>query len=189
MKDIAATYRDRFNRVRASEVARISKLYPEVKNNSSSLGVGMFQMHTLTTPIIEVAEDGQTAKGMWYTPGMVGGVDRDGRLRNEWLWEKYAVDFIKEDGQWKFWHILVSTDFGGPLGKDLNKDAVTGAVQGAEGAQQAQEPSLPKTVVKVAGKVYGPTRVPVLYPPMPVPYKTFSETFSYGPDIPAYPER
>jgi hypothetical protein len=170
------------------EVSRIHKLFPdEVKDDPSSSGVGMFQMHTLTTPIIEVAEDGKTAKGMWYTPGMVGGVGQDGKMNNEWMWEKYAVDFIKEDGQWKFWHILVSTDFGVGFTKDLNKDARKDAVQGVEGAQAVAQEQNPKDVKKVVGVIYSATKVPALYPPMPVPYKTFSETFSYGPDVPAWP--
>ena len=31
--------------------------------------VGSMHMHTLTTPVIEVAEDGKTAKAVWISPG------------------------------------------------------------------------------------------------------------------------
>ena len=34
---------------------------------------GEGQMHTLTTPLIEIAGDGQTAQAMWYTPGYICG--------------------------------------------------------------------------------------------------------------------
>jgi hypothetical protein len=50
-------------------------------------------MHTLTTPIIEVAGDGKTAKGMWYSPGQVTEVGQDGKPMAMWMWEKYGADF------------------------------------------------------------------------------------------------
>jgi hypothetical protein len=46
---------------------------------------GAFQFHTLTSPIIVIADDRKTAKGVWYTPGMVGGY-RGG----SWLWSATA---------------------------------------------------------------------------------------------------
>jgi hypothetical protein len=49
----------------------LSKIDPSVKNVPENLGAGTeWVMHTSTTPVIEVAGDGQTAKGIWYSPGM-----------------------------------------------------------------------------------------------------------------------
>jgi hypothetical protein len=192
MEKIKAVYETRFNQTRAKDAARIAKLFPDqVKGDESSWGVGMMQMHTLTTPIIEIAGDGQTAKGMWYTPGVIGSVDQNGKVSNSWIWEKYAVDFIKEDGKWKFWHILVSTDFSVGFAKTLGDEPGRNvAPQGAEGAlKQAQPASVPKDVPKVIGKTFSATRVATVYPPMPEPYETFSKTFSYGPEIAAWPEQ
>ena len=67
---------------------------------------GRMFMHTLTTPIIEVAGDGKTAKGLWISPGHETKII-DGKLQPYWAWCKYGVDFIKEDGEWKFWHVQV----------------------------------------------------------------------------------
>lgn len=52
--------------------------------------------HPLTTPVIQVAKDGKTAKALWWSPGME---------RGGWAYGKYAVDFVKEDGVWKIWHL------------------------------------------------------------------------------------
>jgi len=50
---------------------KISKIYPEIKNVPENLRAGSgYTIHTQTTPIIEVAGDGKTAKGMWYSPGI-----------------------------------------------------------------------------------------------------------------------
>ena len=63
---------------------------------------GETQVHTLTTPLIEIAGDGQTAQAMWYTPGYIcghgGPMDPDDApLDGQWMYERYAIDFIKED--------------------------------------------------------------------------------------------
>jgi len=78
-----------------------------------------FQFHSITSGVVEVAGDRKTAKGVWYTPGAIGGA---GGLMG--LWERYGVDFVNENGEWKIWHLHVYTDFGyslksgsgGPMG-------------------------------------------------------------------------
>lgn len=72
-------------------------------------GVGQLLLHVTTTAIIEVAEDGQTAKGFWYSPGMIA---ETGQNANS-IWEAYGCDFVKEDGEWKIWHLHMFTDFMG----------------------------------------------------------------------------
>jgi len=91
---------------RKKNLEMVSKLYPEIENVKENEGIGSMIMHTLTTPIIEVAGDGRTAKGMWYSPGQVTEIGSDGKPIAMWMWEKYGVDFVKEGGKWKLWHIL-----------------------------------------------------------------------------------
>ena len=73
---------------------------------------GMFNEHLLTTPLIEVAADGQTAKAVWMSPGAE---TRRAVPQNDieaiWIWGKYAVDFIKQNGKWKMWHFTITQDF------------------------------------------------------------------------------
>ena len=77
---------------------------------------GAVMMHEMDTEVIEVAEDGKTAKGAWLSPGhetyvdgQVPGMKKEegsGQAHAEWCWGKYAVDFIKDDnGEWKIWHM------------------------------------------------------------------------------------
>ena len=59
----------------------------------------------LSTPILEVAGDGETAKGLWLCPG------EGAMLRGEqdpmaiWMWGTLAADFKLVDGEWKIWHV------------------------------------------------------------------------------------
>ncbi|KAI8414079.1 hypothetical protein FOFC_07370 [Fusarium oxysporum] len=85
---------------------------------------GKLILHETTTPLIEVAGDGETAKGFWLMAGVESGLadpknvgtmpeflyepedkNVDGkRVWTHWVWCHYALDFLKQDGQWKIWH-------------------------------------------------------------------------------------
>ena len=67
--------------------------------------IGTMFIHTLATPYIEVAGDGQTAKGIWHSPGFETQVDKEKVPHGFWCWGSYSVDFIKENGVWKIWHM------------------------------------------------------------------------------------
>lgn len=67
---------------------------------------GIMLIHYLTTPFIEVAQDGQTARGLWWSPG-IETVKRTPESEPEavWCFGAYANDFILENGVWKIWHM------------------------------------------------------------------------------------
>jgi hypothetical protein len=93
------------------KLEEVSKTYPAIKNTQENIGVGyMYFMHTNLTPVIEVAGDGKTAKGIWYSLGvsMSPDIDSSGKVsvRGHWQPEKYAVDFVKEGDRWKIWHFV-----------------------------------------------------------------------------------
>lgn len=67
--------------------------------------VGMMAVHLMTNCVIEVAGDGQTAKGVWTAGGLVASTDEKTKKPSAmWEWNRYGTDFIKEDGKWCFWH-------------------------------------------------------------------------------------
>ena len=86
---------------------------------------GKLILHYTTTPSIEVAEDGETAKGFWLMAGVESGtaepehlgkmpeflyepesmnVEGGKRVWAHWVWCQYAVGFLKQDDQWRVWH-------------------------------------------------------------------------------------
>jgi hypothetical protein len=175
---IKQVYGDMNEKNRKRNLERVSRLHPEVANVKENEGVGSLIMHTLTTPIIEIAGDGKTAKAMWYSPGQVTEVGADGRPMAMWMWEKYGVDFAKEDGKWKLWHIHMYTDFAVPPGKSWVDPASKSDFSFGDTVERP--PEMNADVEQVTYQEWSPTTVPHLVP-MPVPYYTFSETFSYGP--------
>ena len=137
------------------------KLFPELadKKDSEIWGVGTAMVHTISTPVIELAEDEKTAKGMFYSMGACTEIDREKGPKAYWVWEKYAVDFVKEADGWKIWHMVIMTDFKTPVGQNWASVnlAPTGAYYSA----------------------YTPEITPQEGVPVPKPYSTFAETFSY----------
>ena len=175
---IKQCYGELNERNRKKKLEIVSGLYPEIENVKENEGVGSLIMHTLTTPIIEVAGDGKTAKGMWYSPGQVTEIGSDGKPLAMWMWEKYGVDFVKEDGKWKLWHIHMYTDFAVPPGNSWIDPSTRSDFSFGDTVERP--PEMKPDIEKVTYKEWSPTTVPQMIP-MPEPYYTFSETFSYGP--------
>jgi hypothetical protein len=63
-------------------------------------------LHYFTQPIIEVADDGQTATGEYYLWELAKAVQEDGSPdQDTWIGGWYESTFRKESGAWKFTHI------------------------------------------------------------------------------------
>ena len=188
--DSLKVYYDDINRkMQAGDLKHLATLNPAIKDVPENRGIGNNAIHLLTTPIIEIAGDGRTAKGMWYTPGIIMSTS-DGKTPTAfWIWERYGVDFIREDGHWAFLHVQVNTDFMNPMGSPMQLQREDAAAMGSEGAPKsaAPGPNMPEglkipgpDVPKQLYREFGATRVPVLVPALPEPYETLSKTFEYA---------
>ena len=60
--------------------------------------------HDINTPVIEVAADCATARGVWISPGIATANMPAGK-KGLWAWVKYDCDFIREAGGWRIWHM------------------------------------------------------------------------------------
>ena len=154
----------------ANETMR--KLFPEElgdKSDEEIWAVGSNTVLNFTTPLIEVAFDGQTAKGMWYVYGSTTEVYSTGP-KAAWNFGRCAVDFVKEDGVWKIWHMTMFTDIQCPVGGNWGKDKM----YPHEGVE------IPEPTVKEHYYTgYGEDFLSLVEPALPEPYDTFVNTFSY----------
>jgi hypothetical protein len=126
----------------------------------------MFE-HQLTTPVIQVAADGRTAKGLWFSPGHETTADANGNLDPNWCWGKFGADFIKEDGQWKIWHYHWYDTFMIPYDKSWveTPQPAPDAIQTPPGIVPDQPPTSRST--------YWPDQVRRPIPEYPEPYETW----------------
>jgi len=199
-----------------------SKGTPGVRSQYSNLGVytdwdkivsyhqgrpnpaGKLLFHYVTTPVIEVAGDGQTAKGLWIVNGLESGLVSPDNAKNmpAWMFEnemiqgkkvwmhnvylKYGVDFIKQDGTWKIWHFhcfeIARAPYGMgwiPFAAAAQDDAFN--VDLMYIGEDGKPVFMPKVdgPAKVMSNTYRTDTPQRLEARPPEPYRTFSETFEY----------
>ncbi len=159
----------------------LQKKFPEQLGKLSDdelYGVGPFKVRPLASPVIEVAGDEQTAKGLWHCLGAYNEVGTAGPVAY-WTWGYFAVDFVYEDDQWKIWHMQYVNDI----------DCICGQ---SWGKPQKPYPDLPEfaplkdfkypdyTKKVNLREYYTPTRPLTRTPEIPQPYDTFADTFTYA---------
>ena len=148
------------------------------KSDDELYGIGPFQVKPLTAPVIEVAEDGETAKGLWICLGCSAEVTTRGPEAN-WTWGYFAGDFVYENDDWKIWHLQYLNDVDSLCGQSWGKAVTPYAEDPAfEALRDFGMPAY--TVAESIRPLYAADRPLIPAPRIPEPYRTFSETFSYG---------
>ncbi|MCD8145101.1 MAG: nuclear transport factor 2 family protein [Oscillospiraceae bacterium] len=164
----------------AAKAPLMKSLFPRQlgeKSDDEVYGAGEHYPRPLTSPLVEVAADGQTAKGLWQVMGADNNITEYGPL-STWSWGYVAADFVLEDDEWKIWHLVEFTELASPVACSWVKGNPY-PVQDAYASLADQ--TLPAPTVKAdLYEVYSPERAYTAPPRMPEPYDTFAETFSYG---------
>ncbi len=159
----------------------IQKLFPKElgdKTEEELYGVGMISYVPFESQLIEIADDGQTAKGIWNVRGSTCKLTQGGPVAN-WIFGWAAVDFVLEDEEWKILNLLLVYNIDHQSGvKFCEEEKVFETVPGLEPMADFKlpEPNVPMTVMET----YYPDRPKTRSPRLPEPYTTFAETFSYG---------
>jgi len=140
--------------------------------------IGNMPIHPITTPVIVVAGDGKTAKGVWIGTGFVAMSHKDEKTGKRvpaasWEWDKYGVDFIKEDGKWKFWHFHIYRIFRSGWNEPWEKQFEKGEPKFT--FPEGGAPNGPA----VDDNPYRPDTIQELKPVPPVPYEKWEDTFMY----------
>lgn len=139
---------------------------------------GMLTEHATTTPLVEIAEDGHTAKGVWISPGHETFAAPGAPTLPFWSWGRYGIDFVKIDGQWKFWHFHIYTTFRTPYSINWVDNSVgPRAIAFAEGETPPGMPAPTRPVT--ANAPYHPDRAPRLLPEPPRPFASFDHVRSF----------
>ena len=149
------------------------------KSDEEIFGVGLMELKSISNCVIEVAEDGESAKGFCCLFGYNTTVDTRGPISN-WILGTVCMDFVYENGQWRILHMQYLEDINRPAGSDWGKKELPvfpdlpefETLRGLE----PPKPNVPCTL----HESYSGTRAKTQMPRLPEPYQTFAETFSYG---------
>jgi hypothetical protein len=165
---------------------------------------GKLTFHYTTTPLIEVAADGQTAKGLWVMSGVESGLTDPVAAQSapDFMYEKtmvdgkrvwmhtvlvkYGIDFLKQDGQWRIWHFHCFEIARSPHGigwipfaaQSENNPFSDDLMYFGENGKAVFMPK-PDAPVTMRNNPYRTDTGQTLDAPPPVPYRTFADTFSY----------
>jgi len=153
-----------------------------IKRAAEKLPDGVMHQHAFMSPIIEVAGDDQTAKGVWDSPGID---TASGNSMANWAWVRYAIDFKKINGEWKIWHMSVLPVWRAAYGESWSNMVTTdshGKMTGGAGA--APTVAIPAAAPKAAPgpakwRYSGVGATPQLPAKLPVPYYTFDPKDAY----------
>lgn len=138
---------------------------------------GNLLIHYLATPMIEVAADGRSARGVWRSPGVEAVRPADGgKPVPLWSFGAYAVDFVYLDGQWKIRHLHWFRTI-----KSSHAEGWVDDLSMAFGGKLADSPNLQPGTYH---NPYTPDAVQEPVPPCPQPYKTYD-----GPDWAVRPQQ
>ncbi|MCD7846252.1 MAG: nuclear transport factor 2 family protein [Oscillospiraceae bacterium] len=141
-------------------------------------GLGSMDVYSLSTDLVTIAEDEQTAKGMWTCAGQKVEYSAAGPY-GQWFFGIFAVDFINENNSWKIWHMQYLEEIKTPQGKTWWEEAQTEVSIPDFAPLKSKVPPSPDVEVCLC-EYYGSKRPFPKYPLPPEQYSTFSETFSYG---------
>lgn len=131
---------------------------------------GQMHLHLITTPIIEIAGDRQTAQAIWLSPGAESA---PGKMEDSWCWVKYGIDFIREDEKWKFWHFHMYRIFTVPY----NKSWADVEYEAARYLPESIRPHRPNSY----RWEYSRESTFEIVPHIPEPYEHWDDTMSYVP--------
>ena len=148
--------------------------------------VGQMHIHPISTPVLEVAGDGRTARGVWMSDG-IEAVIRDGSPKGTNIWLKYCVDFKMVNGEWKIWHLNTYPVFWQVYDQpwQSGEPNMLGGKLAAPGGKaapvippeaEAFKPDRPNN--NLAKAMYKPSTVQTLQPVPPTPYDTWDDSMS-----------
>lgn len=121
----------------------------------------------LTTPMIEVADDAKTAKGLWWCPG-ISSVHANEETKALWCWGMTGADFLFDGKQWKVWHLHYF--------RLIRCDYKKGWVEDTSMINRLNTPLHPLSKPSTYHNPYSPLSIREGIPACPRPYASYEES-------------
>ncbi len=176
MDSLQKNYAGRQHELALSRLQAYHDADPGIAVTEENLGLGYGAVHTVNTGHVVIAYDGATARGLFYDVYERTVGKPDGSCETIVVCGPLACDFLKEDGEWKIWHLFQGADHVFTVGEAYASVPIPRPDETNPVAQEFGTPDVP---MKTYDPDYGWADN---YPPMPEPYFTFDEKESYGPE-------
>ncbi len=140
----------------------VKRFWTEVFSGKRNKSAGWLALHVTVNPVIEINKARNRAKGLWHSHGWVSMVE-GGQSKQFLCMGKYDVEYVKEDGQWKFLDFAYRLTYMCPYEKGWVDEPVGASIAGSP----FNAPDKPTTY----HMPYSKYRINVFQPPPPKPYK------------------
>jgi len=143
-------------------IESITRFWNTVFSEKKHMTAGFLALHMTVNPVIEINREGTMARGVWHSHGYAS-MGAGGPLKQFLCLGKYDMEYVKEDGQWKFFKFAYRLTFMCPYEKGWVEEPVGGSIAGSP----ENNPDKPTTY----HMPYSRYRINVMQPPPPEPYK------------------
>lgn len=141
----------------------ITRFWNEVFDvNRMHRSPGFLAIHMTVNPVIEINRKGTEAKGLWHSHGVASMGGGAGPVRQFLCLGKYDMEYMKEDGQWKFYKFNYRLTFMCPYENGWVDEPVSASIAG----NPLNRPDRPTTY----HMPYSRYRINIMEPPPPEPY-------------------
>lgn len=171
-------YYSHFARVTEATDKIMQALFPE--QTKTGRGFGYLELKALSTDLIEVSGDRETAKAMWNSAGQKAVYTAAGPV-TYLTYGTFAGDFVREEGLWKLWHLRYLEEISHPQGEKWWEKPTEKPEMPEFAALSALYPPEPD-ITEILFEGYAPQRPLAMLPKLPETYESFHETFTYGPE-------
>ena len=133
-------------------------------------GPGYRVHNVISSPVVEISGDGQTAQGIWMAHTFMSQMNADGSASPSFGLAKYGDEFFKENDVWKMWH---------------RRDYVDSMLPCNMLEELPFENNIPvvdmgiKTIAQKGDMIYHPYSCTYREPAIPQPYETWDPAQSY----------
>lgn len=158
--------------MRKHKLELIHSYYPEIEVCKENEGMGDMVAKGASTPYVVIAEDGQSAKALYMTPGNCTEVGLDCRPKVAHMHEKLGIIAVRDDDDvWRILKLRTYVEFVTSLPSELLERT---ASPRTFDMTNAREHNLPSKGYH-ASSAYSIFKKADYYPPMPEAYDTWSE--------------
>ncbi len=160
-------------KMRAEKLRLVHTHFPEVAIAPENDGAGDMVSKLSTNPYVEIAADGASARGVWFSPGICSEIGPDGGIKATYFQEKIGLDFIREsDGCWKILRLNLFPEIIRPIPRSAFPEEAYVCTYDQLGDGKAETAAW-------GSPAYSLTTVADFYPPLPKPYDTWEDVQSF----------
>ena len=177
LDEVARHYVVDYDEYMKANLQRFREEAPEGQFGEQDYGVGMMSFHVSNTPLVILAGDGRTARYLGYDTGCQAQGHPDDTCSGQHILSLELAELIKEDGQWKIWHLVEEHDHCMEVGEAYAEKPIL-REKGNSVYEQVEfgDPTIKRDVYD---PLYG---WEYLYYDMPAAYYTYVESEGYGPN-------